>query len=117
VRQESFEYLKSQTAVQANSNRPTSPPFSWLGSSAQPFRISCHMLSISTNYVIAEAPASRLAPASNAACAFSVTIRSASRRADLPPTISFIILSAITVFASTANIIKGVNCRRLIAEP
>jgi hypothetical protein len=62
-----------------------------------------------------EAPASRLAPASNAACAFSVTIRSASRRADLPPTISFIILSAITVFASTANIIKGVNCRRLIA--
>jgi hypothetical protein len=64
-----------------------------------------------------EAPASRLAPASNAACAFSVTIRSASRRADLPPTISFIILSAITVFASTANIIKGVNCRRLIAGP
>jgi hypothetical protein len=64
-----------------------------------------------------EAPASKLAPASNAACAFSVTIRSASRRADLPPTISFIILSAITVFASTANIIKGVKCRRLIALP
>jgi hypothetical protein len=38
--------------------------------------------------------------------------------ADLPPTISFIILSAITLFASTANIIKGANRRRcLLAKP
>jgi hypothetical protein len=45
-----------------------------------------------------------------------VTILPASRRADLPPTIGFIILSAITLFASTANI-NGANHRRcLIAK-
>jgi hypothetical protein len=36
----------------------------------------------------------------------SLTINSASRRALLPPRISFIILSAITPFASNANNIK-----------
>jgi hypothetical protein len=53
-----------------------------------------------------EAPAIRLAVASKAACIFSLTISSASRRALLPPRISFIIRSAITPFASTANNIK-----------
>jgi hypothetical protein len=53
-----------------------------------------------------EAPAIRLAVASKAACIFSLTISLASRRALLPPRISFIIRSAITPFASTANNIK-----------
>lgn len=53
-----------------------------------------------------EAPAMRLVLASNAAFIFSLTISSASRRARLPPRISFIIRSATTPFASTANIIK-----------
>jgi hypothetical protein len=38
---------------------------------------------------------------------------SASRRARLPPRISFIIRSAITWFASTANNIKELTIRRL----
>jgi hypothetical protein len=46
-----------------------------------------------------------------AAAIFSLTIRSASRRARLPPRISFIIRSAMTPFASTANIIKELNMR------
>jgi hypothetical protein len=46
-----------------------------------------------------------------AAWIFSLTIRSASRRARLPPRISFIIRSATTPFASTANIIKELNIR------
>jgi hypothetical protein len=46
------------------------------------------------------------------ACIFSLTISSASRRAFLPPSISFIIRSATTPFASTANIIKELNIRR-----
>ena len=37
---------------------------------------------------------------------FSLTINVASRRAYLPPRISFIIRNAITRFASIANIIK-----------
>jgi hypothetical protein len=44
---------------------------------------------------------------------FSLTISLASCRAFLPPRISFIIRNAITPFASTANIIKGLNIRRL----
>lgn len=47
-----------------------------------------------------------------AAWIFSLTIRSASRRARLPPRISFIIRSATTPFASSANIIKELNIRR-----
>jgi hypothetical protein len=58
-----------------------------------------------------EAPASRFAVASKAAFIFSLTIRFASRRAPLPPRISFIIRSAITAFASAANNIKGLNIR------
>jgi hypothetical protein len=53
----------------------------------------------------------RLAVASRALSIFSRTISSASRRAHLPPRISFIIRSAITPFASAANIIKEVNIR------
>jgi hypothetical protein len=53
-----------------------------------------------------EAPAIRLAVASKAACIFSLTINLASRRALLPRRISFIILSAMTPFASSANNIK-----------
>jgi hypothetical protein len=64
-----------------------------------------------------EAPDIRLAPASKAACIFSLTISSASRRALLPPSINLSIRSAITPFASSANIINGVNCRRLIRLP
>ncbi|HXE12786.1 MAG TPA: hypothetical protein VN633_11735 [Bryobacteraceae bacterium] len=45
----------------------------------------------------------RLVVASQAAWIFSLTINSASRRALLPPRISFIIRSAITPFASNAN--------------
>jgi hypothetical protein len=59
-----------------------------------------------------EAPAIILAVASKAACIFSLTISSTSRRALLPPSISFIIRCATTPFASTANIIKEVNIRR-----
>jgi hypothetical protein len=44
--------------------------------------------------------------ASEAACIFSLIISLASRRAFLPPRISFIIRKAITPFASSANIIK-----------
>jgi hypothetical protein len=50
--------------------------------------------------------------ASKAAFIFSLTIKFASRRALLPPRISFIIRSAITAFASAANNIKGLNIRR-----
>jgi hypothetical protein len=56
-----------------------------------------------------DAPVIRLAEASRAAAIFSLTIRLASRRAALPPRISFISRSAMTLFASTANIIKGLN--------
>jgi hypothetical protein len=49
--------------------------------------------------------------ASKAAFIFSLTIKFASRRALLPPRISFIIRSAITAFASAANNIKGLNIR------
>jgi hypothetical protein len=59
-----------------------------------------------------EAPAIRRAVASKAASIFSLTISLASRRARLPPRISFIIRSATTPFASTANIIKEWNIRR-----
>ena len=59
-----------------------------------------------------EAPAIRRAVASKAASIFSLTISLASRRALLPPRISFIIRSATTPFASTANIIKELNIRR-----
>jgi len=59
-----------------------------------------------------EAPAIRRTVASKAACIFSLTISSASRRALLPPRISFIIRSATTPFASTANIIKELIIRR-----
>jgi hypothetical protein len=59
-----------------------------------------------------EAPAIRLAVASKAARIFSLTINSASRRALLPPRISFIIRSATTPFASTANIIKELTILR-----
>jgi hypothetical protein len=47
-----------------------------------------------------------LAVASEAACIFSLTISLVSRRAFLPPRISFIIRKAITPFASSARIIK-----------
>jgi hypothetical protein len=53
-----------------------------------------------------EAPAIRLAVAWKAARIFSLTINSASRRALLPPRISFIIRNAITPFASNASNIK-----------
>jgi hypothetical protein len=56
-----------------------------------------------------DAPAIKLAVASQAAAIFSLTISLASRRARLPPRISFIIRSATTPFASTANIIKELN--------
>jgi hypothetical protein len=56
-----------------------------------------------------DAPVIRLAEASSAAAIFSLTISLASRRAALPPRISFTSRSAITLFASTANIIKGLN--------
>jgi hypothetical protein len=46
------------------------------------------------------------------ACIFSLIISSASRWAFLPPSISLIIRSATTPFASTANIIKELNIRR-----
>jgi hypothetical protein len=59
-----------------------------------------------------EAPAIRRAVASKAASIFSLTISLASRRALLPPRISFIIRSATTPFASTASIIKELNIRR-----
>jgi hypothetical protein len=59
-----------------------------------------------------EAPAIRLAPALKAASIFSLTISSASRWALLPPSISFIIRSTTTRFASTANIIKESNIGR-----
>jgi len=59
-----------------------------------------------------EAPAIRRALASKAASIFSLTISLASRRALLPPRISFIIRSATTPFASTASIIKDLNIRR-----
>jgi hypothetical protein len=47
-----------------------------------------------------------LAAVSTAAWIFSATISSASSRALLPPRISFIVRSAITAFASTANFIR-----------
>jgi hypothetical protein len=59
-----------------------------------------------------EAPASKRVPASKAASIFSVTISSASRRACLPPRISFIIRSPTTWFASTASFITELNTRR-----
>jgi hypothetical protein len=40
---------------------------------------------------------------------FSLTIKLASRRALLPPSISFIIRSVITPLASAASKIKGLN--------
>jgi hypothetical protein len=46
-----------------------------------------------------------------AASTFSVTISSASRRACLPPRISFIIRSPTTWFASTASFIRELNTR------
>ena len=58
-----------------------------------------------------DAPATRLAVASIAAFIFSLTIKLASRRALLPPCIIFIVRSAITPLASTANNIKGLNIR------
>jgi hypothetical protein len=61
-------------------------------------------------------PAIRLAAASEAAIIFSLTISLASRRADLPPRISFIIRNAITRFASTLNIIK-LNIRLASTDP
>lgn len=59
-----------------------------------------------------EAPAIRLVPALKASSIFSLTISRASRWAPLPPSISFIIRSPTTRFASIANIIKGWNIRR-----
>ena len=56
-----------------------------------------------------DAPAARFAEASKAARTFSLTINLASRRALLPPRISFIIRNAMTPFASSANIIKELN--------
>jgi len=56
-----------------------------------------------------DAPVIRLAEASSAAAIFSLTISLASRLAALPPRISFISRSAITLFASSASIIKGLN--------
>jgi hypothetical protein len=61
-----------------------------------------------------EAPVIRLAVASRAASIFSRTISSASRRAPLPPRISFIIRSATTPFVSAASSIKDVNIRRSV---
>jgi hypothetical protein len=58
-----------------------------------------------------EAPAIRRAAVSKAASIFSLTMSLASRRALLPPRISFIIRSAATPFASTANIVKELNIR------
>jgi hypothetical protein len=49
--------------------------------------------------------------ASREASIFSRTIRSASDRVPLPPSISFIIRSATTLFASAASIIKEVSIR------
>ena len=77
----------------------------------KPLRIFRYVLSVSMNYFIPEAPATRLAVASKAALIFSLTIRLASRRALLPPRISFIIRSATTPFASAANNIKELNIR------
>lgn len=76
------------------------------------FRATCcrYRLTIS----LLEAPDIKLTPASKAACIFSLTISSASRRALVPPSINLIIRSAMTPFASAANFINGVNCRRLI---
>jgi hypothetical protein len=59
-----------------------------------------------------DAPVIRLAEASSAAAIFSLTISLASRLAALPPRISFISRSAITLFASSASIIKGLNNSR-----
>ena len=56
-----------------------------------------------------EAPAIKLLVASRAESSFSRTITSASRRALLPPCISFIIRRATTPFASAASIITEVN--------
>jgi hypothetical protein len=56
-----------------------------------------------------DAPAIRRALALKVASTFSVTINLASRRALLPPSISFINLKPITRFASTPNIIHGWN--------
>ena len=76
---------------------------------AEPLRIYRHMLSISMNDFIAGSTAIRRPVASKAASIFSLTISLASRRALLPPRISFIILSANTPFASTASTIKGIE--------
>ena len=75
----------------------------------KPLRIFRHMLSVSMNYFIPEAPVTRLVVASKAAFIFSLTIKFASRRALLPPRISSIIRSAIATFDSAANKIKGLN--------
>jgi hypothetical protein len=61
-----------------------------------------------------ETPVIRLAVASRAASIFSRTISSASRRAPLPPRISFIMRSATTPFASAASRNKDVNIRRSV---
>lgn len=68
-----------------------------------------------------EAPASKRVPASKAASTFSVSISSASRRACLPPRISFSIRSPTTWFASTASFIRESNtcppltrCRQIL---
>ncbi len=60
-----------------------------------------------------DAPTISLPPVSMAASIFSVTMSCASRRALLPPSISFAIRSPITRFASTASITAS-NVRRLL---
>lgn len=64
-----------------------------------------------------EAPAIRLAVAWKAARIFSLTINSASRRALLPPRISFIIRNAMTPFASNASNIKELTIFCPSAQP
>lgn len=53
----------------------------------------------------------RLTPALNASSIFSLTISSVSRRARLPPAISFNIRSPTTWFASNASIIQEWSIR------
>jgi hypothetical protein len=67
----------------------------------------------------AEAPVITLALALIAASIFSPIMSSASRRAVLPPSISFIILSPVTRFASTASIVRELNIlyRRIATLP
>jgi hypothetical protein len=71
------------------------------------------MLSVSMNYFIPGSTSHKTCGSFDSRVFFSLTIRLASRRALLPPRISFIIRSTITPFASATKNIKGLNIQAL----